>query len=266
MDDVCELKSMKSPTERKILFNDISSDGRGLGMDVVEDGVADEVMAAKTAKSGGEGGRRSISAGIWQSPPFRASSAVEESVRSPQITTMNPLRIRIISFQAKLGIERAKLNFFVSEILFILLSSWYGISSSHLPPANLLHPPSLQNSRTRVQILPFITPQPPQDTLDQLQDLLPLSSGNLPNYHSAYYMNYFLPVPISHSNSIHLPKFPQVDYKTVPKADKTPEDSTLLRLQNEGTNYFVKERESSDDDYGRWSESRVSSVEGLIFF
>jgi hypothetical protein len=67
MNDVCELKSIKSPTERKILFNDISSDGRGPGMPVVEDGVADEVMATKTGKSGGEGGRRSVRVGVWQS-------------------------------------------------------------------------------------------------------------------------------------------------------------------------------------------------------
>ena len=46
--DVWKLKSAKSPTERKILFKDVSRDESGPGVAMTDDGVVDEVMATGT--------------------------------------------------------------------------------------------------------------------------------------------------------------------------------------------------------------------------
>jgi hypothetical protein len=47
-DEVSRLKSAKSPTERKILFKDVSRDESGPGVAMADDGVVDEVMPTGT--------------------------------------------------------------------------------------------------------------------------------------------------------------------------------------------------------------------------
>ena len=47
-DEVSRLKSAKSPTERKILFKEVSRDESGPGVAMADDGVVDEVMPTGT--------------------------------------------------------------------------------------------------------------------------------------------------------------------------------------------------------------------------